>query len=49
MANATTKKQGHVLFVNGDSNGRLTDEATQVCTLCGIQPKELLAKPLESF
>lgn len=49
MANASTKKQGHVLFVNGDSNGRLTDEAAQVCSLCGIQPKELLAKPLESF
>lgn len=30
-----------ILFVGGDVNGRLTDDATQVCNMVGVDPKEL--------
>jgi len=47
--NASSKKVASYLFVGGDPNGRLTEEASHVCSLVGIDQKELQIKTLDHY
>lgn len=45
----SSKKAASYLFVGGDPNGRLTEEANHVCSLVGIDAQELQIKTLDYF